>query len=252
MDKLINRINNLLKSHHQTQPPVLYCVHGFGARRSIELDPLKTYFETRGHQVVCVDLYDQLNEQDTNPEEWFKRAQDGLSSLVEQKQRVWLVGFSMGGVIASKLATLYPVERVVLLAPAFDYVTLQTVKEVAESVARTIIKKPKINMSIYPPLPTSFTTAFRSIIATYKDSINEVDQPILFLHGSADEVIPVRSSENAYAKVPHEMKLLLIIHGLTHRILDDERLNQDILKIIDDFFNEKLLLESRSNTKLSD
>ncbi len=244
MYKWILKIKEWLKSRREAKLPVIYCVHGFGVRKTVEFLPLRTYFEDKGHKVVCVELFDQLDLNDTDPQLWLRRAEDGLAQLIAQERKVWLVGFSMGGVIASHLSTLYSVERIVLLAPAFEYLSLQNVKGAAETVARTIIKKPKpLITTSYPPLPSSFSSVFRNIIALCKDSIEKVDVPILFLHGSDDETIPVRSSENAYTKVPHEMKLLLVIKGVKHRLLDDDRLNQDILKLIDDFFNERLLKE---------
>ncbi|KAF0227658.1 MAG: Esterase/lipase [Erysipelotrichaceae bacterium] len=244
MQKWILRIKAWLKSRREAKLPVIYCVHGFGVRKTVEFLPLKMYFEDLGHKVVCVELFDQRDPNDTDPQQWLQRAEDGLAQLIAQERKVWLIGFSMGGVIATYLSTLYSVERLVLLAPAFEYLSLQNVKGAAKNVARTIIKKPRTNLSSnYPPLPTSFSPVFRSIIALCRDSIGKVDVPVLFLHGSDDETIPIRSSENAYAKVPHEMKLLLVIAGVMHRLLDDDRLNQDILKLIDDFFNERLLKE---------
>lgn len=244
MKKLIMMIKAWFRSRKEAKLPVIYCIHGFGVRRTVEFLPLKTYFEEKGHKVICVELFDQLDLEDNDPHLWLKRAEEGLAQLIAQDRKVWMIGFSMGGVIASHLSTLYSVERLVLLAPAFEYLSLQNVKGAAETVARTIIKKPKpVLSSTYPPLPTSFSSGFRNVVALCKDSIEKVDVPVLFLHGNKDETIPVRSSENAYAKVPHEMKLLLVIEGVMHRLLDDERLNQDILKIIDDFFNEKLLKE---------
>jgi esterase/lipase len=241
MNKWMTLLKSWLRKRKQLKLPVLYCVHGFGVRRTIEFDPLRSYFEERGHQVVCVELFDQRNEEDYDPKQWFDRAEQGLKTLIDQKRKVWLVGFSMGGVIATKLATLYPVERLVLLAPAFEYLSLKTVINVAEKVVRTVAKKPKLVQSDYPALPDHFTFTFRNIVSNCKDSIDELKVPVLFLHGSIDETIPVRSSQNAYAKVAHPHKLMLVIEAVNHRLLDDEQHNQDILRIIESFFNRRLV-----------
>jgi esterase/lipase len=241
MNKWMTLFRSWLRKRKQLKLPVLYCVHGFGVRRTIEFDPLRSYFEERGHQVICVELFDQRNEDDDDPKQWFDRAEQGLKTLIDQKRKVWLVGFSMGGVIATKLATLYPVERLVLLAPAFEYLSLKTVVNVAEKVVRTVAKKPKIVQSDYPVLPDHFTFTFRNIVTSCKDSIDELKVPVLFLHGSIDETIPVRSSQNAYARVSHPHKLLLVIEDVNHRLLDDKYHNQDILRIIESFFNRHLV-----------
>ncbi len=225
--------------------PVLYCIHGFGVRKTVEFDHLKAYFEAKGHEVITVDVFDQGNEADVDPLVWIQRTREPLETLIHQNRKVWLVGFSMGGVIASILASEYPVERVVLLAPAFEYLSLQTVKNVAEGAVRSIIKKPKPGNPDFAPLPDSFSFVFRSVVALGKDSISKVNCPVLFVHGSQDEVIPLRSSQNAYAKVTHDQKLHLVIEGVMHRIMDDEFHNQDVFCIMDDFFNARLVKDSR-------
>ncbi len=249
MIKLINWIKKWFRLRKEAKLPVLYCVHGFGVRRTVEFDPLRIYFEKKGHKVVSVELFDQVNELEPDLNLWLERAEAGLENLLAQKRKVWLVGFSMGGVIASQLAAIYPVERVVLLAPAFEYISIQTVKNLAHGVARSIIKKPKDMGSSYAPLPDNYTSVFRSVVANCKDSINKIKCPILFIHGSSDETIPVRSSENAYAKVHHQQKMLLVVQDVAHRVLDDEHHNQDILKIIDDFFNKTLIKPFTSNNE---
>lgn len=246
---MINPIQILMRWFRQRKArrlPVIYAVHGYGVRRTIELDPLRSFFEAKGHQVVCVPLFDPLDELDNDPELWFKRAEDGLIELIRQSREVWLVGFSMGGVIASRLASKYPVKRLVLLAPAFEYLTLQTVKNVAEGAVRILVNKPRTSSETMTVLPDSFAPAFRSIIAQHKDAIAEVTQPVLFLHGSTDEVIPVRSSVNASAKVPHDRKLVLILDGVLHRILDDPLKGSDALILIEDFFHGKLVADRKS------
>jgi len=241
MKKLIEKIKMWFRQRKAAKLPVLFCIHGFGVRRTIELDPLKTYFENKGHTVITMELFDPRDEQDNDPDVWIRRAKDKLEPLIAANRCVWLVGFSMGGVIASQLASLYPVQRVVLLAPAFEYVTLQTVKNVAETAVRSIINRPKQADPEVLVMPDSFALTFRSVVASCKDSVTKITQPVLFIHGSDDEVIPVRSSENAYAKVPHDQKMLLVIEGVLHRVLDDEKHNQDILHLIDDFFHGRLI-----------
>lgn len=72
-------------------------------------------------------------------------------------------------------------------------------------------------------LPRSFYSAFSELIKNLKKYITKVDCPILFLHGDEDEVISIKSSINAYDKVPHERKKLIILHEGHHRLLMDEK-----------------------------
>lgn len=228
----------------ETKKPVLYCVHGYGVRRTVEFAPLQTYFEHLGYRVILPELFDQTDEQDILASNWIKRAEEGLETLIDQDESIWLVGFSMGGVIAAHLAAKYRIERMVLLAPAFEYLTFKAVMGKVEEAARHVIRKPGKPVSDYPPLPDAFFPVFRETVALCKDAISQVFCPVLILHGTSDQTIPLYSSKSAYAKIPHSDKLLLMIENVPHRILDEPILNQDVLKIIEDFFNRKIVKES--------
>lgn len=221
------------------QKPVVVAIHGFGVRRSIELAPLVTEFTSKGHRVIAPNLFDQTDETDTDAALWIERAENAVAAEIRAGHRVWLVGFSMGGVIASHLASLYPVERLVLLAPAFDYVSTRLVKLKVQEIMDDWLNRPNPE-SDYPPLPESFNFVFQTVVARCGPSIAEVTCPVLLLHGTDDEVIPVRSSDGAYAKIPHDRKRLFILKGVQHRILDSA-INHDVLTLIHHFFTGKLL-----------
>jgi len=227
----------------EKKSPVLLCIHGFGVRRIHEFDPLKRYFENEGYRVVIPTLFDPNDETDIDANQWISRAEVALKQLIEQNERVWLVGFSMGGVIASKLASLYPIERLVLLAPAFEYITLKVVLGKVEGLARNVIKRNEKADSTLS-LPEHLSSVFKEVVNLGKDSIEQVYCPVLFLHGSADEVIPIRSSENAYARLKSTEKLMLVLQNVPHRILDEAGLNADVLQIMHSFFKQEIVKES--------
>ncbi len=221
------------------QKPIIIAIHGFGVRRSDELVPLRSYFHQKGYSVITPDLFDQRDEHEDHAQDWINRAETAVKEAVNDGRRVWLVGFSMGGVIASHLASRFPVERLVLLAPAFDYVSTRLVKLKVQEIVDDLLNR-SVTDPRYTPLPESYKMTFREVIAQCGPSVAKVQCPVLLLHGTDDEVIPVRSSEGAYTKIPHERKRLFILKGVQHRILDSEA-QSDVLVIIDNFFRKKLL-----------
>lgn len=235
----MNWLNRLLSK--QEEKPILYCVHGFGVRRTHEYNSLKLYFEKLGYQVIIPEIFNQSQLDDINSIQWLNRVEQPLIDLLEDNKQIWLVGFSMGGVIASYLASKYNVERLVLLAPAFEYVTVKAILETVEGVARQIIKRPEIVISDYPPLPDTFTNTFKEIISTCKESIKKVNCPTLIFHGTEDTTIPLRSSDYAYDSIYHMNKRLFILKGVSHRILDAYSINLDVLKIMHEFFLKNIV-----------
>lgn len=232
---------NWIDKFFNYKKPILFCVHGFGVRRTHEFDELKLYFENLGYTIIIPEIYDQTILDDIDPNEWLNRVEEPLKKLIEQKRRVCMIGFSMGGVIASYFASKYKVERLVLLAPAFEYITVKAILDTMEGVARNIIKKPEINQSDYPPLPDHFTSTFRDIVSRCKDSIKQISCPVLILHGTLDETIPLRSSEYAFDSIYHLNKRLLILKNVNHRILDDFSYKNDVILIIEEFIRNRFI-----------
>jgi esterase/lipase len=225
----------------EDEKPILYCVHGFGVRRTHEYTVLKEYFEALGYTVVIPEIFDQTLFDDINPDVWLNRVEQPLNKLILENKRILLVGFSMGGVIASYLASKFKVDRLVLLAPAFEYITIKAIIDTVEGVARQIIKRPEIPSNDYPPLPETFTNTFKDIVSKCKDSIKHVDCPVLIFHGTSDETIPLRSSDYAYESIFHLNKRLFILKNVPHRILDESPINKDVLKIMHNYFNNEIV-----------
>lgn len=235
----MNWLKRFFKSDEEK--PILYCVHGFGVRRTHEYNTLKEYFEALGYTVVIPEIFDQTQIDDINPDQWLNRVEEPLIKLISENKKILLIGFSMGGVIASYLASKFKVERLVLLAPAFEYITIKAIIDTVEGVARQIIKRPEIQSNDYPPLPEPFTNTFKGIVAKCKDSIKHVDCPVLIFHGTSDETIPLRSSDYAYESIYHLNKRLFILKNVPHRILDERLINKDVLRIIHEFFTNEII-----------
>lgn len=231
-------MNWLLKLFNQESKPLLYCVHGFGVRRSHEYDTLRAYFEPLGYTIEAPLLFDQTQLDDIDAKQWIARAEEPLKELFKSNPRIILIGFSMGGVIASELARRYPVERLVLIAPGFEYITVKAVIETVGDKARQILRLPDnvVVQGEYPELPDHFTNTFRDVVAKCKESIAQVHCPVLIFHGTSDQTIPVRSSDYAYDQIPHKRKRLFILKNVPHRILDEKDINQDVFKIMHEFF----------------
>ncbi len=87
-----------------------------------------------------------------------------------RKLPVYLVGFSMGGVIASWLASRYPIEKLALIAPAFTYLDLGKAAGYLKKGTRMIFASSDPGNDDVQ-VPPTFYPAFIEIIKTCRDSI---------------------------------------------------------------------------------
>lgn len=207
-------------------------IHGFGKNRSHELDGLCQFLNEHGFATRQFDIYSLEDANDGDARTWMRRCERQMQEAFTENPNIILVGFSMGGVIASYLATVYKVKMLVLVAPAFKYLDFE---KVAKSVSKSVSRKKE------PEVPSSVQTkGFRDIVSLYKHAIEHVDCPVLILHGTEDEIIDPSSSHEAYKKIPHENKRLIYLEGARHKLLYDGMLEQTAFRIILDFLQGKL------------
>lgn len=222
-----------MKLFNKKRKPLVVMVHGFGRNRSSEFDSLARFLESHGYRTLRFDIYDLDDPDDADSNEWIARCEARMQEAFRQSSEVILVGFSMGGVIASRLASVFQVKMLVLVAPAFRYLDFE---KVARSITRSVTGKPKDEK------PSSAQTrAFREVVASCKDAVSRVRCPVLMIHGTDDEVIDPASSHEAFAKIPTEHKRLIYIEGARHRLLYDGQLEETADAIILDFLEGKLM-----------
>ena len=112
---------------NRRKKPIIVTIHGFGRNLSHEFDSLARYLKAKKYEVIQFDMYDLNNPNDANYKDWVQRCEAKLSLAIKENPNVILIGFSMGGVIASYLASIYKVQSLILCAPAFEYLDIKKV-----------------------------------------------------------------------------------------------------------------------------
>ena len=236
---MLDWLKHLLKKEpetiQETQPPIIITIHGYGRRRKHEFDNLALWGKNDGLDIVQFDMYDLFDEEDHDWMQWVSRAKEVVDTYKHSGRDIYLIGFSMGGVIASYLATVCSVKKLILLAPAFSYMNMDMITGVISKSASSLWsneKKEEIQ------LPRSFYSAFMELVKNLKKYISFVDCPVFIIHGDQDEVISVKSSLWAYDKIPHKQKKMIMLHEGHHRLFMDEAVNwecyQNILLFVQD------------------
>ena len=216
------------KKQEKQKEVAIVAIHGFGIRRTLELEPIIE--PLCDYEIIRPVLFNPDNENDSKMNDWIFRADQVVSKAINNGQKVILLGFSMGGVIATHLATKYQVEKLILLAPAFEYRTVTT----ATSALTSFFSQKETNVE----MPTSFTQTFMELVDKYKGHIDKVKCPTLIISASNDEVISSCVSSKYYKKLKTNKKHCVILEGGEHRILDNKQTNQITINLIKNFIND--------------
>ena len=231
-------LENLKKLFHKNDDKVLITIHGFGVNRKHEMDDFIQYATASKIEIISFNMFDIHDEDDDDYNKWILAAENKLQQAFDQNKKVYLLGFSMGGVIASYLAGKYPVEKLILISPAFIHFNIENYAGIAIKTGKKLLSGSDENK---PSMPRSFYCAFMGCVKEHKNDIRKVSCPILLIQGDADEVIPTRSSEWAYEQISHDQKKCIFLHGGKHRLLQDKSVQDVAFLLIDDFLQDKLL-----------
>jgi len=174
-------------------------------------------------------------------QEWIKKSEEKVEWLIDNGySNIYLIGHSMGGVIASYLATKYrQIKKLVLAAPAFHYLnvvnddlnikeSLKVAPKVIEDYGRDEV------VARFLKLDISAIREFMMLVKKYYHAPKDIICPVLILQGTDDHLVPSTSSEYVYEELTKNVKKLVYIKGATHDVFKDEKKEQ-IYEIIENF-----------------
>ena len=101
-------------------------LHGFTGGM-FEVRPFIQYVEERTDWITSVPILPghdfPIDLSKVSAESWMMEAELALNRLRKETDRIIVVGFSMGGIIALYLALRYKIEKLVLLSAAAKYIS---------------------------------------------------------------------------------------------------------------------------------
>ena len=168
--------------------------------------------------------------------EWIVDTEEHLKELLSKYNRVILIGHSMGGVIASFLATKYRIKKLILISPAFDYFNFsQNIEDLKD--IKSIVKE-KNNYAMYKDFATKLIryspfvlNEFRKLVNEYKECVKNIECPTLIIHGTDDEIVKLKSSKEAFECIKSNKKYLKVFDGVKHRVFFSDKKDEIVLCI---------------------
>ena len=155
---------------------------------------------------------------DATHKDWINESKRQIEFLINHGYKeIYLIGHSMGGVIAAYLASLYPqVKKLVLVAPAFRYFYFKDGKVDIKSMNETLknITEEVISRILKTPIPT--TIEFTKLVNHCQDCVNEINCPTLTIHGKDDLIVPIEGADYVYNSIKSKTNILVNIKKLNH------------------------------------
>lgn len=183
-------------------------------------------------------------------EDWINSAENMMNKLIDiGYKNIYVVGHSMGGVIASHIASKYSkyVKKVVLAAPAFRYMYFKNDKI---DIIKSIKKSPEIfgGLDIHLVLsrilkvPIKTAMEFTKLVDKYHDSPKSITAPIMIIHGTSDKIVPSESCEYVHKVVKSKVNILVNMDSVNHDCFTGKRKDEVITAIIT-FLRKKYVMD---------
>ena len=191
-------------------------IHGFTGG-PLEVRPLANFLKVKTNWQLAIPTLPghgiTLNLEKGSADSWLMEAELALKRLQKEVDRVIVVGFSMGGLIAMYLSLRYKIDKLVLLSAAAKYISPRILlKELRIMLAKPFLTK-------YPPntfyhlyeykmahTPLRAVFEFLRIVNIVEPYYGLINTPVCIVQGEKDGIVPFTTAEHLLKKLGSEKK----------------------------------------------
>ncbi|AKG36226.1 alpha/beta hydrolase [Paenibacillus durus] len=210
-------------------------IHGFTGG-IFEIEPLSEYlnqhqyltrtFTLKGHTGRRADMRRATRE------DWYHQAGGELEQFAESGEGVHIIGFSMGALIASRLAVRYKslVQSLTLLAaPVFPLNPGEIVKTLGSlSMLKNYVSK-------FGSTPIHANREFNHIVRESFDLFPQIEAPTLIVQGTRDHLVKTKSAAYLERHIASPVKEVLLVERSGHMLCyceEKDKVMDEVLQFI--------------------
>lgn len=211
------------------------CIHGFTGG-PYELQPLVDYLkETTDWKIVVPILPghgEMLDLKKVKAENWMMEAELALRRLQKEVDKIIIIGFSMGGVIAMYLANRYKIDQLVLLSAAAKYIypsqLLQDIREMAKEAVSGKLEDNQLYKRYkhkWKETPLYATIEFIRLVRMVEPYYDQITIPVCLVQGKKDGIVPYTTAQFLFDQIGSKKKELIYSETGKHHICYSEDSN---------------------------
>lgn len=237
----------------------LFIIHGFTGSPTSGFGDLKIKLEINGinHEMPFLQGHrpeDDINEFD--PVKCLEEIEQKYLTFKKKYDKVHILGYSMGGVIAAHLENLFGADKLILVAPAFkfglvgkvvdkvirrkkreDVIDSNKPDEITQMLIMEVMGDGNNEINKNPTLATYRN--FTRLVSQINKQLRPIESPTRIYISDEDKVIPLASAEYIFDLVNNNDKSLKIITGVGHNVLASHLKDQLVLEIFDFLFERQ-------------
>ncbi|WP_087974522.1 alpha/beta hydrolase [Oceanobacillus rekensis] len=173
----------------------------------------------------------ELQLENVSYKKWIQAAENELKKLQKEYEEVYVIGFSMGGMIAAYLAAKYKIDKLVLLATSGKYLNF---KQIGLDIANVIgdgirgtLKDNKLYGHYKKKLgavPFRANFEFMKLVRFTRSYLDKIESPVLIAQGHLDGMVPYKTAYYLDKEIHSEQKEIVFFDKSRHLIcLGDDK-----------------------------
>lgn len=198
-------------------------IHGFGGDIK-EVAPLASCLTNQGYNVFCPSLKGHTGRrkdlQGVGYNDWIASAEEGLLALLADCDVVYIIGFSMGGLLAINLGLKHNIGGIVTINTPIFYLNikrafLNSINVLIRKDFKTISRNIKASRA----LPFSSLLNFILLVKATKPQIKGLSCPIFVAQAIDDPTVRKSSANYIFQRTGSQIKRLEFYDSTEHLIL---------------------------------
>lgn len=164
-------------------------------------------------------------------DKWLEASEQSFQRLSQFVDEIYVIGFSMGGMISAYIASKYKVDKLVLLATAGKYISIKRMSvEVSDIIKDSLTGKLNEN-SFYlgykdkiRNVPIKANLEFMKLVRETRKRLKYVNTPVLIIQGQMDSMVPYQTADYLAEELSSDFKEVILFDQAKHQIcLGDEK-----------------------------
>jgi carboxylesterase len=221
-------------------------IHGFTGGPH-ELEPLTAYLKDQTDWHITVPTLPghgvNLALENVTYKSWIETAEASLKQLKEKYDEIYIIGFSMGGMIAAYLAAKYKVDKLVLLATAGKYLSFKQISVDIGTVIKDGLTGKLGENKLYlhykrklGSVPLKANLEFLKLVKQTRKYLRNVESPVLIAQGQLDSMVPYKTAYYLDKEISSERKEVVFFERSRHLIClgnDKDTLNKMVFEFLE-------------------
>lgn len=220
-------------------------IHGYTGG-PYEIEPLVTHLQENTDWLIQVPVLQghgrELDLTDVAYEIWLQDTEKVLQDLMAECETIYIIGFSMGGMIAAYLAAKYNIDKLVLLAPARKYISFKYMANYVRGIIGDGLKGKLQENEVYlhykgkmGDIPLKANVEFMKLVAHTKPYLERITAPVFIVQGQRDGLVPFKMVYDLEKEIGSERVEVVLFEQSDHHIClgeDSGLLNKMVLMFL--------------------